>query len=266
MAIVAAGIAPHPPLIIPEIGKGELKKVESTVEALRKLSRETADASPETTIIITPHGPMHRDAPVILSSSQLKGDFSRFFAPGVGLKAENDEELLQAIRGKSAEEGIEVLFQEESGNELDHGVTVPLYYLQEAGTGGRIVPISFPLQPYSELFRFGRTLKRAVDSLGRKTAVIASGDLSHRLTKGAPAGYHPHGKEFDENLVEYIRHYNVEAIMNMDQDLVSDAGECGMRSIVITLGVLEEVRVEVEVMSYEGPFGVGYLVALFRPS
>ncbi len=263
MTLVAAGIVPHPPIIIPEIGKGELEKVQNTVGALRRFARETAEAAPETTLIITPHGPVGREAPVILSAEELQGDFSRFFAPGVRLTAKNDLPLLKAIEGESEGQGIGVTFQGEGGGRLDHGVTVPLYYLQEAGLGSSVVPIAFSLQPNRELFRFGRIISRAAESLGRRIAVVASGDLSHRLTRGAPAGYHPRGKEFDEKLVEYIRQYQVEEILSMDDELVADAGECGLRSIAVLLGALEGKEVEAEVLSYEGPFGVGYMVARF---
>lgn len=45
-----------------------------------------------------------------------------------------------------------------------------------------------------------------------------------------------------------------------------EAGECGLRSFSFLLGILEESKInwKPEVLSYEGPFGVGYLVANFR--
>lgn len=271
MGIVSAGISPHPPLIIPEIGGREIEEVRRTVEALKKLSLEIAAFSPETVIIITPHGPMFRDALAALGDEELQGDFKAFRAPEVKLKAKNDLELLQAVVAESKKEKLNVVVLRREkpvsffdDTELDHGTTVPLYYLQQAGSAKKIIVLTFALLPYRDLFRFGLALKRAVDATGRRVAVVASADLSHRLIKGAPAGYDPSGKEFDQKLARYLQDYDVEKILSMDRELISRAGECGLRSIIILLGSLSTLNVTPEVISYEGPFGVGYLVATFK--
>lgn len=265
MSVVLAGIAPHPPLLIPEIGRGELDKVKQTQQALQKLSREIAAACPDTVIIITPHGPITKDTPVIMTGDELRGDFASFRAPDVKVSASIDGELAGAIALAARNRGIEVFFQSEAGEMLDHGVSVPLYYLQEAGTGRQCVAVTFAFLPYQKLFHFGEAVQEASTSTGRRTVVVASGDLSHRLFPGAPSGYNPRGREFDELLVEHLEQYRVGEILTMDEKLISAAGECGLRSIAIMLGCLSGFTVKPQVLSYEGPFGVGYLVALFTP-
>lgn len=271
MGIVAAGIAPHPPIIIPEIGGRELAKVRKTVDALDRLARIMSAARADTYVIITPHGPLIREAPVILAAEELKGGFDRFGAPHVKLKARNDLEMVHAINKAASEENLEVFLLKErvaslfeEGGYLDHGVLVPLYYLQRIQTAQRLVAITFALLPYNKLFRFGEIIRKAAEDTGRNIAVVASGDLSHRLSRGAPAGYHPRGKEFDEKLVEDLKNYSVEKILSIDEKLVYDAGECGLRSIIILFGCLSAFNVKPEILSYEGPFGVGYLVASFK--
>ncbi len=271
MSIVIAGISPHPPLIIPEIGGREIAEVRRTVDALKKLSREVAAARSETVIIITPHGPVFRDAVAVQAEEELQGDFRAFRAPGIKLTAKNDTELLRAVAGESKKEHLDVVLLKKEGplafrdeTALDHGTTVPLYYLQEAGSAGRIMALTFAMLPYQDLLRFGQVLQRAVEATGRRVALVASGDLSHRLEVGAPAGYDPRGKEFDQKLVQYLQDYDVEKILSMDRELVSRAGECGLRSIIILLGSLSGLKVTPEILSYEGPFGVGYLVASFK--
>lgn len=149
---------------------------------------------------------------------------------------------------------------------LDHGIMVPLYYLEKAGfKDGCIVAITFAMLPFKDLYRFGEAIKKAVEALGRRVAVIASGDLSHRLTRDAPAGYNPLGKEYDRQIVENVKEYNTTKLLEMDENLVSVAGECGIRSIIILLGILSDCKIAPQILSYEGPFGVGYLVALLTP-
>ena len=109
MSIVIAGISPHPPLIIPEVGGREIAEVRRTVESLKKLSSEIAAARPETVIIITPHGPMFRDAVAIQAEDVLQGDFSAFRASDVRLTAKNDLELLQAVAEESKKERFELV-------------------------------------------------------------------------------------------------------------------------------------------------------------
>ena len=92
-------------------------------------------------------------------------------------------------------------------------------------------------------------------------AFVASGDLSHRLKPEAPAGYYPQAYLFDREVVESIRDAQPERIINIDQDLRRMAGECGYRSMLIALGVAESTSQDYEVLHYEAPFGVGYLVA-----
>ena len=65
--------------------------------------------------------------------------------------------------------------------------------------------------------------------------------------------------------MKYLENYQVEKILTMDPDLVQAAGECGLRSIAVLLGCLDGEAVQTEILSYEGPFGVGYPVALLTP-
>lgn len=272
MGILIAGVSPHPPMLIPEIGGKGIEGIRRTEEALKDLSAQIAAARPETVIIITPHGPMFREAPVVLAGEELSGDFSAFRAPGVKLKAENDLELVRALAAESQKEKIDVILlnKDDQGipranTSLDHGVTVPLYFLQEAGTAQRCVAITFAPLSFEILFRFGQALQRAIFAVGRKAAVVASADLSHRLTRGAPAGYHPKGREYDALIVEYLSGYQVEKLLSIDEELVSAAGECGLRSLLILMGSLSGLSVQPQLLSYEGPFGVGYPVASFLP-
>ena len=141
---------------------------------------------------------------------------------------------------------------------LDHGVLVPLYYLKKHGFKKPVVVISIGFLSYFDLYLFGKVIARAASRLGRKIGILASGDLSHRLTPGAPGGFNEQGKAFDNYLVDKLKAFSVEDILLVSPSFVEDAGECGLRPISIMLGALDEAIVESQVLSYEGPFGVGY--------
>ncbi len=266
------GIAPHPPIIIPSIGRGELKKALKTVEGMKLLSSIFSEANPALLIVITPHGSVFREGPAVLTDQHLSGDFSQFGFPDLKVEFETDPELVDLLRAETEFEPIKPVFLSRSGGDrhvgrisLDHGAMVPLYYLNEAGLKVPGLHITFGFNPLKDLYRFGAALRRAVEARGLPTAVLASGDLSHRLIPGAPAGYTPRGAEYDQLLVKLLREGRIDEILNMDSGLVEDAGECGLRSFVIALGMVEGVSINTEIISYEGPFGVGYLVAAIKP-
>ena len=265
------GIAPHPPIIIPEIGRGQMRAAANTVDGVKQLSSRIREKQPELIIMITPHGQVVRKGPAVLAGTKLAGDFGQFGFPGLKVEMETDRELVDLLVEETANLPVKPVLlgdhdqQPRSGKTLDHGAMVPLYYLREAGISVPGLHITVSFDPYSDLYRFGQALRKAVDKRGAPTAVIASGDLSHRLKPGAPAGYSPRGKDFDQLLVDLISAGRVDDILNIDQRLIEEAGECGLRPIIMALGLLEESGFNPEILSYEGPFGVGYLVAALHP-
>lgn len=265
------GISPHPPIIIPEIGRDRLREAQKTVDGMELFSRRIKETDPKLLVVITPHGRIVPEGPVVLTGEQLTGDFGQFGFSNIGITVQTDRELIDLLVEETANGPVnpvllgeaDLLFQKDKV--LDHGAMVPLYYLQKAGVVTHCVHITISFQPYRQLYQFGVALRKAVERRGVPTAVITSGDLSHRLIRGAPAGFNPHGIEFDQRLVKLLGEGRVEDILDFDQQLVEEAGECGLRSIVIGLGMLDGENFKPEIISYEGPFGVGYLVALLYP-
>ena len=97
----------------------------------------------------------------------------------------------------------------------------------------------------------------------KRIALLASGDLSHRLTTNSPGGFHKDGQKFDNQIIEMLETRNTVGIAQMDKELVANADDCGYRSILITLGVLQNMNYSFKNLCYEYPFGVGYLTGEF---
>lgn len=258
--------------MVPEVGRGRDGEVASTKEAMLELGRLVRESGAETLVMITPHGTVFADAIALNAARTLKGDLAQFGAPGVRMEIPNDLELVREIKAAAGKAGImvvqvdnEMAARHELDTGLDHGIVAPLYFIRAAGAELPLVHVSMGMLPLSQLYSFGKAVRDAAAGLNRRTAVVASGDLSHRLTPDAPAGYDPAGQEFDRRLVELVREMNVEGIHELDPALVERAGECGLRPIVMMLGALDGVTVRSRVLSYEGPFGVGYMVAALQP-
>lgn len=269
--ILSSYIFPHPPIIVPEIGKGEEKNAINTVNGCIKAAEDLSAKNPETIVVITPHGPVFKDAISISIQAKLKGSFRDFMHPEVKLEFENDTELVEKIKEYSLSADIPLVGLDSNlisrfkiDPSLDHGTLVPLYYIAKAVNSCKIVHISIGFLSYSELKKFGTVIKKAVDEIDRNVVIVASGDLSHRLTQDAPCGFNRRGKEFDESLVKLLGEGQFNHILQMKKDLIESAGECGLRPFSIMFGCLEKCTVLPEIISYEGPFGVGYCVAKFE--
>jgi len=274
MGVKCAALLPHPPIVIEEIGGRELKKAEKTVQGFKKTAEEIAEFKDELDlmIFITPHGPVFRSTASLIIKEKLAGDFSDFGFPKLNFKEKSDAKFAEKLLVNAEKKNLHLqpLRNNDLKNygidqELDHGIMVPLNYLEEAGIKLPLLPISIGFISYDELYKIGQEIARTAKELDYKIAVIASGDLSHRLKKGAPAGYNPDAHIFDEKLLQYFKEKDFDSILNFEQELVEKAGECGLRPIVTMLGALDKLDVDVEVNSYEGPFGVGYGTIFIKP-
>lgn len=257
--LVFSGIAPHPPIMVPEVGRESIASVVDSIDAMSELTKRLIASGAESVILISPHAPLSVDSFVAYEGPRVFGDFSRFNAPGTNFTTLVDEELLDAIREAAASEQYEVTNL--SGHDLDHGTAVPLYFLLLNGWQGKVVTLGYSFMSNDDHLRFGSCIRKAVDQVGRRVAFIASGDLSHRLKPQAPAGYNPNAHVFDEQVVDALRWNDPQRIVDIDFNLRRLAGECGYRSMLVAIGASAELPMSCEVLSYEAPFGVGYLVA-----
>jgi aromatic ring-opening dioxygenase LigB subunit len=262
--VVFGCLTPHPPLIVPDIGKGEERAIQKTIDAMVQLAAAMAGSKPESCLVISPHGESHSDAMGILTAPGSTGDLKTWGVRGPTQHFNNDPGLVELIVKQSRAASIPIRSIAENRYTLDHGVMVPLHFLTNSLSGARLVPLTFSWLPLLQHFDFGKAIHRAIIQTDRKVAVIASGDMSHRLKAQPPYGYDPASEIFDGTIVRALTEYDVKAILNLDPKVIERAGECGLRSILILLGILDGLKVKSKVLSYEGPFGVGYLVASFE--
>jgi AmmeMemoRadiSam system protein A/AmmeMemoRadiSam system protein B len=258
-AIVFSGIAPHPPIMVPEVGGEAIEDVRGSITAMEELTRRVIECGAITIVLVSPHAPLDAKAFVAYQTPLLHGDFADFRAPAATVEFPLDGELLQAIKTAAADEDYAVT--PIKGQNLDHGSAVPLYFLQRNGWSGSVVGLGYSFLSNEDHLNFGACIRQAVDRVGRSVAFIASGDLSHRLKPSAPAGYNHTAYLFDAQVVEALHDNAAGRIIDIDQDLRRRAGECGYRSMLVVLGATRELPGAAEVLHYEAPFGVGYLVA-----
>lgn len=262
MKFLIGGISPHPPLLIPEIGGSERKYVKKTDESLLILAEKILNENIETVVFMSPHSPFLKGGITIYSSETLYGDFSQFGVSEVSFKYKNDLELVNEIVNKGKEFSIK-FYKLPPDYPLDHGVLVPLYYLDKLKSYEfKIVVMSQHFTLEREKFYLFKNIFDDIDLPEKKVAFIASGDMSHRLLSSGPYGFHPSGPKFDNLVIDAIKNENFNDLISIPEELIEEAGECGYRSILTLFTLLPFNEYKAEVLSYEGPFGVGYLVAI----
>lgn len=264
MSILAAYIFPHPPIVIPEIGRGEEKDISSTTEGYMECARRIAAEKPDTILIISPHATIYSDYFHISPGKTASGDFSAFRAGDVSFDVDYDEELISAISGTAEKAGIPAGTLGERDPSIDHGTLIPIYFISKEYKDFKVVRMGFSGLPAITQYRMGQCIADAANSLGRKLVVIASGDLSHKLKDDGPYGYNEQGPVFDKMVTGTMASGDFSGFLDMPASVSEPAAECGLRSFQIMSGILDKLDVEQELLSYEGPFGVGYGVASFK--
>ena len=270
MSMLAAYALPHPPLIIPGVAPGRAEGIPETVAACREVGRRIAALMPETIVISSPHSIMYRDYLHVSPGGGARGSFASFGAPRARYSCTYDEEFVRELVWACDDEGLPVGTEGQRSRELDHGTMIALHFIQEGyrelglKPGFRVVRMGLSGLSPEFHYRAGMCVQKVAAKLGRDVVFVASGDLSHKLAPDGPYGFAPEGPEFDEEICRAFETGDLTAILAMDSSCAERAAECGLRSFQIMAGTLDHTAIRGELLSYEGPYGVGYGVGAFE--
>ena len=287
MSILAAFMVPHPPMIVPAVGRGSEKQVAETTRAYERAASEIAELSPETIVITSPHSVMYADYFHISPGKSAKGSFSSFGAGEVRFDETYDTELVSEICRLADERGLPAGTLGERDKKLDHGTMVPLWFIRNAycekAAGGqerrpklfsrgaqepgdfRIVRIGLSGLPLTKHYELGMIVREAAERLGRRVVFVGSGDLSHKLQEYGPYGFAPEGPQYDKRIMDVCGRGAFGELFDFPEGFCEKAAECGHRSFVIMAGALDGTAVEAEAFSHEDVTGVGYGICSFYP-
>lgn len=265
MPLTAAFMVPHPPLIVPEVGRGGEKQIEETTRAYEKVADMIAEIKPDTIIITSPHATMYSDYFHVSPGKAAKGSFSRFGAGEVSFYEEYDTELVTEISVIADRNDFPAGTLGEVDRTLDHGTMVPLWFVRNKYQYGKIVRIGLSGLPLADHYRMGMIIKEAIDNTGRDVVIIASGDLSHKLQAHGPYGFAPEGPVYDERIMDVCSRAAFGELFDFDEVFCDKAAECGHRSFVIMAGAFDGMKVSAEKLSHQDVTGVGYGICTFIP-
>lgn len=264
MSILAAVAVPHPPVIFEEVGHGREQEIIKTINAYREAMKFVASFKPDTIILTTPHSELYADYFHIAGGKQAEGDFTQFGAPQVKVHAYYDQEFVSELEAICSKINFPCGTLGERNPALDHGSIIPLRYLNEVWPKYKVVRIGLSGLSLEQHYQLGQLIKDVVNKLNRRAVFVASGDLSHRLLADGPYGFAKEGPEFDAKITKALGSGDFADLFTYKPEFCEAAGECGHRSFIIMAGALDNTAVESKLLSYEGPFGVGYGVATFK--
>ncbi|MFA5421760.1 MAG: AmmeMemoRadiSam system protein A [Bacilli bacterium] len=265
MKNLRAYFVPHPPLIIPQIGKGEERGIKKTIDAYQKIAEEIARFAPDTIIVISPHAYTYEDYYRVESGSSSKGDFDSFHAPSITFNVSHDQDFVQALIKEAGAKDFPAGTSGRQNTKLDHGIMIPLFFINKQYTNFKVVRLSFSGLPLLSHYNYGRLIQNVIKkNSDKKYVFIASGDLSHMLKSDGPYGFAEEGPLFDSRICEILKIGNFLELFSLDPNIVEGAGECGFHSLMVLAGLLDRLSIKSQLLSYEGPFGVGYAIASFQ--
>jgi len=256
-----AFVVPHPPIILPEVGRGEEEKIAKSVDAYKQVAEEIAEIKPDTIIISSPHAPYYQDVFYLANAPEASGNLRAFGVSGVEERVSIDQELCDEIVKEGG--NLPIYYSKNGAKNLDHGSLIPLRFIKASYSDFKIIRVGLSVLPAEAHYQLGMTIKSAVETLGRRCVYVASGDLSHVLKAQGPYGYREAGPAFDKKMVDVLRRAAFDELLDISRAEADEAAQCGLGSFQIMAGFLDGEKVEATEYSYEGPFGVGYAVFSF---
>ena len=257
-----AAFVPHSPLLLKTVGKEHTQKAKQTLTALHTLADRLEAAKPDLIVIISAHQAAQPKAFSGNLSETYRAHLEAFGDMGTQKKFSGDPAFFDSVQRHLRKQSIPFVLQ--TSEDLDHGASVPLLLLTKSWFCP-LLPITYASQLSVRVHRqFGYALKDEVVNSPKRIALLASGDLSHALRTESPEGFHQEGMLFDEAVQEAVTHQSISKLLALKKEVIEQSVQCAYRPLLILFGLLEHIQTTPEVLSYESPFGVGFLTADFR--
>lgn len=259
--IVLGAVLPHPPVLLPEIGKGRESQAQATLDAYRTVADRMLELGVRRLMMISTHGIVTLGRFHLLTG-ELSGNLGRFDAPTVTFRHRIDGELSEAIFNAAQAAGVP-LAKAHSWEESDHSVGVPLTLLGDA-LPERIAIVGISFRPPADHYELGLAIGEALSAFEEPTAILASGDAVHTLTDASAYGRHRRADEVQQQYESALADWNPAALIEIDEALRREVDESIISPTLILMGAMNGLSVHPHMLATEHPWGVGYVTSVIE--
>lgn len=253
----------HPPLILPNIGRGEEKKIAEITKAYQEAADEIRKMDPDTIVIVSPHAPSYLDYIQLTAPATSKGSMAQFRDPYDTFVIHNDLELVDEMEKLAKAEGFPMGTLGQQNGDLDHGTMVPLYFISDLLDKKKVIRMGIGGLSNLDHYHAGQILAKAANNLGRKIAVIASGDLSHCQKADSSYGYKACGPAYDKEIMEIMGDGDFLKLVEMPEKVADEAMVCGHKPFCVMAGSFDGYKPDSKALAHSAEFGVGYGIATY---
>jgi aromatic ring-opening dioxygenase LigB subunit len=273
VALVFAAIAPHGSMAIAEWCKPEERDLAAKTRfAMEELGRRFAAASPDVTVVLTPHNiHVERGMAVVLAGT-MAGTLEGGAAP-ISMRAPVDRDFAIALTAAVGEAGVPIAAVSFGANDtaaavfpMDWGTQVPLHFMGGRDDPPRPIVMIAPARdlPWDAHVAAGRAIAQAAEASAKRVALIASCDHGHAHDAKGPYGFSPAAKVFDDRVVDLVKREALGELLGFDRALVAEAKADSFWQMLMLHGAIGD-RWQGELLSYEAPTYFGMLCAAYSP-
>jgi hypothetical protein len=241
VAVLAAAVCPHPPLLVPHVAAGAAPDLDALRGACLDVVEQLTGRAPDVVVIVG-------DAPSPVDADESAGGSLAGF--GVDVRA-----------GATAADGS-------ASSTLPLALTIGAWLLDRAGWTGRRRYVGLPTSTSSaDAAALGADLADTDEQI----AVLVLGDGSARRSTTAPGYLDPRAADFDAGVVRALASANASALLSLDADLARELLAAGRASWQVLGGVIDATTVATgrpwtgEIVMDIAPYGVGYFVTTVGP-
>jgi MEMO1 family protein len=254
--IIYSAIVPHSPVLIPNIGKENLESLKKTSASVKQVNFNLYNLVPDTVIIFSPnHNSENQGKININQSEKFLVDFEGFGDFETKKNIKGDMKLAYQIHQHFETDDSLNLIHEEK---IDHGAGIPAFLLNQEQKEISVLPIFYGNQSIKHHFEFGQKLFEFLQTKNKRIAILGSGDLAHQSQNNKSVA-----KKLDRLIFDLIKRKKYEKLFDIEENNTHDVEICGLRAIAMLAGIMSRTNHQTNILSYEAPLDVGYLVAEF---
>ena len=273
MPLVYACIAPHGGELVPALAGSKLKLFSPTRRGMRVLAAAMKDCRPDTIVLASPHN-LRLNKHIGVVTSEYSSGKTAEGRREISMRARCDVEFATKLTEAGEAAGLPAVAANYGVFEgplsdvpMDWGTMIPLwFFMKGARPRSRIVIVTPSREiPLTQNVEFGKVIAETAEAEKKRVAFVASADQAHRHQKSGPYGFDKRAAVYDKQVMDLIRHNELEEIVRMSPNFIDGAMPDSLWQMAMLVGALSVVPMKAELVSYQVPTYYGMLCASYQP-